>query len=158
MEKRNSRKFTVANGSSTHRQALDDRPCCSPSAPKRGDLVLFVAPFCIKGLRLVTVRLPEKSSPIGPGRNQLPLLRVLQSSATERSRKLTAYGAMLDPPQRVPPARRGVACSGELKLKGDRTVVVRFLSLFPLPDPSAVEDKRGQRAGVDETHVQLVVF
>jgi hypothetical protein len=132
--------FTVANGSSTHRQALNDRPCCSPSAPKRGDLVLFVAPPCIKGLRLVTARLPEKSSPIGPGLNQLPLLRVLRSSATERSRKLTAYRAMLDPPRRVPPARRGGACSGDLKLKGDRTVVAHFLSLFPLPDPSAVED------------------
>jgi hypothetical protein len=36
----------------------------------------------------------------------------------------------------------------------DRTVVARFLSLFPLPDPSAVEYQRGQRAGVDETHVQ----
>src|SRR5829696_3281440 len=70
--------FTVANGSSTHRQALNDRPCCSPSAPKRGDLVLFVAPLCIKGLRLVTARLPEKSSPIAPGLNQLPLLRVLR--------------------------------------------------------------------------------
>jgi hypothetical protein len=97
-KKRNSPKFTVANGSSTHRQALNDRPCCSPSAPKRSDLVLFVAPLCIKGLRLVTARVPEKSSPIGPGLNQLPLLRVLRSSATERSRKLTAYGAMLDPP------------------------------------------------------------
>src|SRR5215212_10546812 len=71
--------FTVANGSSTHRQALNDRPCCSPSAPKRGDLVLFVAPPCIKGLRLVTARLPEKSSPIGPGLNQLPLYGVLGS-------------------------------------------------------------------------------
>ena len=35
---RYSRKFKVANGSATHRQALNDRPCCSPSAPKRGDL------------------------------------------------------------------------------------------------------------------------
>src|SRR5215208_3525831 len=96
-KKRNSPKFTVANGSSTHRQALDDRPCCSPSAPKRSDLVLFVAPLCIKEVRLVTARLPEESSPFGPGLNQLPLLRVLRSSATEPSRKLTAYRAMLDP-------------------------------------------------------------
>ena len=150
---------SVASGSSTHRQVLNDRPCCSPSAPKRSDLVLFVAPLCIKELRLVTARVPEKSSPFfGPGLNQLPLLRVLRSSATERSRKLTAYGVMLDPPRRVPPARRGGACSGNLKLNGDRMVVARFLSLLPLPDLSAVEYQHGQRAEVDETHIQLVVF
>jgi hypothetical protein len=33
-------------------------------ASKRGHYVVFVAPFCIKGLRLVTVQLPEKSWPI----------------------------------------------------------------------------------------------
>jgi hypothetical protein len=65
--KRNSAKFKVANGSSTHRQALDDRPCCSPSAPKRSDLVLFVAPLCIKGLRLVTAQLPKKLRPSDRG-------------------------------------------------------------------------------------------
>jgi hypothetical protein len=48
--------------------------------------------------------------------------------------------------------------SGDLKLKGDWTAVARFLSLFPLPEPAALEDQRGQRAGVDETRVQLVVF
>jgi hypothetical protein len=37
-------------------------------------------------------------------------------------------------------------------------VVARFLSLFPLPDPSEVEYQHGQRAEVDETHIQLVVF
>ena len=37
---------------------------------KRGVWVPFVAPLCSKGLRLVTVRLPEKSSPIGPGLNR----------------------------------------------------------------------------------------
>ena len=65
---------------------------------------------------------------------------------------------MLDPPT------TGAASSPKRRvfwgfnLKGDRTVVARFLSLFSLPDPSAVEDLRDQRAGVDETHVQLVVF
>src|SRR5829696_7619705 len=68
--KRNSRKFTVANGSPTQRQPHDNRPCCTPLTSKRSDLVLFVAPLCIKGLRLVTGQLPEKSSPIGPGLNR----------------------------------------------------------------------------------------
>src|SRR5215213_2302114 len=68
--KMNSRKFTVANGSSTQRQALDDRPCCSPLGPKRPDLVPFVAPLCIEELRLVTVQLPEKCSPMGLGLNR----------------------------------------------------------------------------------------
>jgi hypothetical protein len=33
-------------------------------------LVAVVAPFCIKGLHLVKVQLPEKSWPIGPGTNR----------------------------------------------------------------------------------------
>ena len=96
--------------------------------------------YQVSGLRLVTARVPEKSSPFGPGLNQLPLLRVRRSSTTERSRKLTAYGAMLDPPT------AGAASSPrsvfwDLRLKGDRTVVARFVSAsFPLPDSSAVED------------------
>src|SRR5215212_6846556 len=66
-KKRNSPKFTVANGSSTHRQALDNRPCCTPLGSKRPDLVAVVAPLCIKWLRLATVQLPEKSWLFGPG-------------------------------------------------------------------------------------------
>jgi hypothetical protein len=58
--KSNSRKFTVANGSSMQRQPHDKRPCSTPLGSKRSDLVAVVAPFCIKGLRLVTVQLPEK--------------------------------------------------------------------------------------------------
>src|SRR5215217_323632 len=68
--KRNSRKFTVASDSSTRFQHLDNRRWCSPPAPKRSDLVAVVAPFCIKGLRLVTMQLPEKFSPIGLGTNR----------------------------------------------------------------------------------------
>src|SRR4051794_31097033 len=68
--KRNSPKFTVANGPSTQRQPRDNRPCCTPLTSKRSDLVLFVAPLCIKGLRLVTMQLPEKFSPIGPVLNR----------------------------------------------------------------------------------------
>jgi hypothetical protein len=45
----------------SHRQALDNRPCCTPSGSKHPDFVAVVAPTCIKGLRLVTVQLPEKS-------------------------------------------------------------------------------------------------
>src|SRR5215211_1691866 len=58
--KRNSRKFTVATGSPTHRQALTNRPCYTPLGSKPGDFVPLVASSCIKGLRLVTVQLPEK--------------------------------------------------------------------------------------------------
>src|SRR5215208_6236562 len=65
--KRNSRKFAVASGSPTQCQPLDNRPCRPPVAPGRSDLVAVVAPICIKGLRLVTGQLPEKSRPIGPG-------------------------------------------------------------------------------------------
>ena len=61
--KRNSRKFAVANGSSTYRQAPAYGLCYPPSWSKRSDLAPFVAPLCIKGLRLVTVQLPEKCSP-----------------------------------------------------------------------------------------------
>jgi hypothetical protein len=56
----NSRKFTVANSSSTHRQALINRLSRTSLASERGDYVVFVAPMCIKGLRLVTMQLPEK--------------------------------------------------------------------------------------------------
>ena len=40
---------------------------------KRTDLVPFVAPICVKGLRLVTVQLPEKSSPSDRGPTELRL-------------------------------------------------------------------------------------
>jgi hypothetical protein len=66
-KKRNSAKFTVANSSSTHRQVLINRLYRTSLASERGDYVVFVAPLCIKGLRLVTVQLPEKSWRIGPG-------------------------------------------------------------------------------------------
>jgi hypothetical protein len=64
---RNSAKFTVANSSSTHRQVLINRLYRTSLASERSDYVVFVAPLCIKGLRLVTVQLPEKSWRIGPG-------------------------------------------------------------------------------------------
>jgi hypothetical protein len=65
--KRNSRKFKVASYSSTWFQLPGNRRWCSPPAPKRSELVAVVAPMCIKGLRLVTMQLPEKFSPIGVG-------------------------------------------------------------------------------------------
>ena len=77
--KRNSTKFAVAIYSSTRLQPLDNIPWCRPPAPKRSDLVAVVAPMCIKGLRLVTIQLPEKFSPIGVGTNR--------SSHIRRSRK-----------------------------------------------------------------------
>src|SRR5215208_3741833 len=65
--KRNSRKLAVANGPSGASPSTGLRHEGTPSGPKRPDLVAVVAPLCIKGLRRVTVQLPEKSSPIGPG-------------------------------------------------------------------------------------------
>jgi hypothetical protein len=62
--KKNSRKFAVANGSPTHRQALDNRLCRIRLASKCGDFAPFVAPLCIKWLRLVTTQLPEKFWPL----------------------------------------------------------------------------------------------
>src|SRR5215204_5771340 len=75
VEKRNSTKFAVASGSSTHRQAIDNRPCRPPMAPRRADLVAVVAPMCIKELRLVIGQLPEKSGLIGPGHKRTSPLR-----------------------------------------------------------------------------------
>jgi hypothetical protein len=68
--KRNSRKFTVANGPSGASPSTQLQHGGTPLASKRSDLVPFVAPICIKGLRLVTGQLPEKSSPIGAGINR----------------------------------------------------------------------------------------
>src|SRR5215208_3736723 len=79
--KRNSRKCAGASDSSTQRQSLGNRPWCSPPALKRGDLVAVVAPFCIKGLRLVTMQLPEKFSPIGVGTNRTSHIRVSRKFA-----------------------------------------------------------------------------
>src|SRR5215212_7422785 len=80
----NSRKFAVASDSSTQRQPLDRRPCCTPLGSKHPDLVAVIAPMCIKGLRLVTVQLPEKFSPIRPGTNR--------SSPERASRKRNGRG------------------------------------------------------------------
>src|SRR5829696_10488020 len=74
--KRNSRKFTVASYSSPRLQPLDNSHWCSPPAPKRSELVAVVAPICIKGLRLVTMQLPEKFSPIGVGANRSSHIRL----------------------------------------------------------------------------------
>jgi hypothetical protein len=63
----NSRKFTEATCSSTQRQYLDNKLYSTPLVSKRSDLVAVVAPTGIKGLRLVTIQLPEKFSPIGLG-------------------------------------------------------------------------------------------
>src|SRR5215216_4839115 len=82
--KTNSRKFTVASGSSTQWQALDNRPWCSSPAPKRGDLVAVVAPMCIKWFRLVTMQLPEKFSPIGLGTNRSSHIRLSRKFAETR--------------------------------------------------------------------------
>src|SRR5215212_7448547 len=68
--KKNSAKFKVASDSSGASPSTRLQHEGTPLASKRSDLVPFVAPICIKGMRLVTVQLPEKSSPIGPGINR----------------------------------------------------------------------------------------
>src|SRR5215217_4142189 len=83
---RNSRKFTVASYSSTQRQTLDNRPGSTPLASKRSDLVAVVTPFCIKGLRLATVQLPDKCSPMGPDLNRPSANRVSRTFVNERMR------------------------------------------------------------------------
>src|SRR5215218_7949676 len=81
----NSRKFAVASDSSTRFQPLDNRRWCSPPAPKRGDLVAIVAPMCIKGLRLVTMQLAEKFSPVGVGTNRSSHIRLSRKFANGTS-------------------------------------------------------------------------
>src|SRR5215208_5783685 len=76
----NSRKFAVASYLSPRLQPLHNSPWCSPLAPKRDELVAVVAPMCIKGLRLVTMQLPEKFSPIGEGTNRSSHIRVSRKS------------------------------------------------------------------------------
>src|SRR5215203_2808968 len=65
--KKCSRKFTVASNRSDAALITRQQHGSTSSASKRSDLVAVVAPLCIKGLRLVTMQLPEKFSPIGPG-------------------------------------------------------------------------------------------
>ena len=74
--KRNSRKFAVASYSSTWLQPLHNRLCCTPLGSNHPDLVAVVAPMCIKGLRLVTMQLPEKFSPVGLRTNRSSHIRV----------------------------------------------------------------------------------
>ena len=53
------------------------------------------------------------------------------------------YGAMLDPPTAGAASSPRRSVFWDLRLKGDRTGVARFVSLcpsFPLPDSCAVED------------------
>jgi hypothetical protein len=58
----------------------------------------------------------------------------------------------------MPATTAAIATTHTLKLPALTILMARFLSLFPLPDPPAVEDLRDQRAEIDETHVRLVVF
>jgi hypothetical protein len=67
LKKCNSTKFKVASNPSNAAVSNPERHGSTTSEPKRGDQVAFVAPLCIKGLRLVTLQLPENFSPIGPG-------------------------------------------------------------------------------------------
>src|SRR5215208_783204 len=55
----NSAKFAVASYPSCTASSSRQRHGGTSSASKRGDYVVFVAPLCIKRLRLVTEQLPE---------------------------------------------------------------------------------------------------
>src|SRR5215203_2315684 len=79
--KRNSRKFVVASAPPSSAASAPERHGATPSASKGDDLVAFVTPLCSKGWRLVTLQLPEKSCPIGPG--------LCRTSPKRRSRKIT---------------------------------------------------------------------
>ena len=65
--KTNSPKFAVASDPPSAALCPRERHGSTTSEPKRPDQVAFVAPLRIKELRLVTLQLPEKFSPIGPG-------------------------------------------------------------------------------------------
>jgi hypothetical protein len=66
----NSPKFAVASNRSDAALSTPQQHGGTPSASKRSDLVAVVAPMCVKELRLVTMQLPEKSSPIRTGLNR----------------------------------------------------------------------------------------
>jgi hypothetical protein len=87
-EKSNSRKFKVASDPSSSAPSTRVRHGGASSEFERRDLVAFGAPVCIKGLRLVTTQLPEKSPPIGPGLNR--------TSPIWRSEKFGLNGGTLD--------------------------------------------------------------
>jgi hypothetical protein len=83
-------------------------PLCSgrpltiePGAPLWGqngsDLIAVVAPFCIKGLRLVTMQLPEKFSPIGLGTNQSSHIRVSAKFALTEFSQVRQSGSLGNP-------------------------------------------------------------
>jgi hypothetical protein len=73
--KTNSMKFAVASDPSVPAAGARQLHSGALSASKRGNQVAFVSSACIKGLRLVTVQLPEKFSPIGPEFNRTSPLR-----------------------------------------------------------------------------------
>jgi hypothetical protein len=85
--KRNSRKFTVASNRSDAALSTRQQHGGTPSASKRSDLVAGVAPLCIKGLRLVTMQLPENSRPSDQDAAELRLDGVLRSSSRRGPRK-----------------------------------------------------------------------
>jgi len=65
--KESSRKFGVASAPPSSAASAQERHSGTALGSKRTYLVAFVAPLCIKGLRLATLQLPENSCPIGPG-------------------------------------------------------------------------------------------
>jgi hypothetical protein len=78
-----SRKFAVASNPSSLATNASPRPGGTPSAPKRGSYVPFVAPLCIKRLRLVTMQLPENYGPSDRNSIKLRLYGFLRGSLAD---------------------------------------------------------------------------
>ena len=135
--KKNSRKFAVASDSSTQRQPHDKRPCCTPLGSKHSDLVAVVAPMCIKRLRLVTVQLPEKFSPIGPG---------TQRTSPRRSSTKFAYQALrrTHDPHRLSQRVLRIA-SHSVPFRGSAIVPTQSYPFFPEPRKGTYPYIRGLR-------------
>src|SRR5919112_3204218 len=100
-----------------------------PFGVKRPDLVAVVAPFCIKGLRLVTMQLPEKFSPSRPGTNR-----------TSPSRSSKKYGTR----QRSMPPYRLLSCS---RKDHEQKEVLRGRLLLHATHP-------GRQAGPGQVHLR----
>jgi hypothetical protein len=93
--KRDSRKFTVASDPASLVTNASPRPSDTPSAPKRGNYVPFVAPLCIKLLRLATAQLPENSGPSDRDSIKLRLYGFVRGSLPGRQKVPLGIGLIV---------------------------------------------------------------
>src|ERR671913_1965719 len=90
--KRNSPKFEVASNRPSATRNTPQRHGGTPPAPKRNDYAPFVAPLCIKRLRLVTMQLPENYGPSDRNAIKLRLYGFLRSSLAGCQKVPLVYG------------------------------------------------------------------